>query len=222
MADYYDRLETQLVALTERGAHRRRRPRIALPTRRFGFELVAVAASVLVVVVVAAVIFSSGTARHPSHHQPPASHTSAPRVLLNQYPSRLPAPPGRFICESPLHAPHGVRPAHGMVRFYSAPPTSTEMFLTAAGLRKLSARDLYAVWVFPAVSTVSGGYVLQSSHRPQLLGVIEPPVGHGGHVAIAHLLSQSFNGAYKLVITVQRHGSLRAPGAVVLGGFILF
>ncbi|MGN6167904.1 MAG: hypothetical protein ACTHQQ_06995 [Solirubrobacteraceae bacterium] len=81
MADYYDRLETQLVDSTARGAHRRRRG-FALPTRRFGFELVAVAASVLIVLVVAAALLSIGTARHGAqHHTPPATHSSASRVL---------------------------------------------------------------------------------------------------------------------------------------------
>ena len=224
MADYYDRLEAQLAAVTERGAHRRRRIGIALPGRRFGFELVAVAASALIVVVVAAALLSVGTARHAAqHHVHPATHGSASRVLLNQYPARLPAPPGQFICQSPLDAPRGGRPAHGMVRFYSAPPTSTEMFLTANGLRKLGARNVYAVWVFPGVANaVSGGYRLQRSQPPLLVGVIESPAGVTGHLTIAHVLSQSFNGVYKLVITVQRHGSLRAPGAVVLAGFINF
>jgi hypothetical protein len=79
------------------------------------------------------------------------------------------------------------------------------------------------VWVFPGVANaVSGGYRLQRSQPPLLVGVIESPTGVTGHMTIAHVLSQSFNGVYKLVITVQRHGSLRAPGAVVLAGFINF
>ncbi len=88
---------------------------------------------------------------------------------------------------------------------------------------RLSARDVYAVWVFPGVeNALSSGYRLQRSQPPELVGVIEPPAGVSGHLTIAHLLSQSFNGVYKLVITVQQHGSLRAPGAVVLAGFINF
>lgn len=222
MADYYDQLEAQLATLTERGAHRRRL-RSPLPPFRFGSDLIAVAASVLVVVVVAAAVLSIGTARHaPQHHTHPPTRSSPSRVLLNMYPFRLPAPPGQLVCQSPLTAPRGARSARGEVRFFSAPPTRTEMFLTAAGLGKIGARDLYAVWVFPAVSTVSGGYVLQRSHRPKLLGVIEPPVRHGGHLAIAHLLAASTRGVYKLVITIQPHGSLRAPGKVVLGGYINF
>jgi hypothetical protein len=94
------------------------------------------------------------------------------------------------------------------------------MFLTANGLRKFSARDLYAVWVFPAVQNLSSGYRLQRSQPPQLVGVIESPIGVNRHLTIAHLLG--FRGVYKMVITVQRQGSLRAPGAVVLGGFINF
>lgn len=222
MADYYDRLEAQLATLTERGAHRRRRPRIALRASRFRFELIAVAASVLVVVVVAAAILSIGTARHPAHHPHPVTHTSASRVLLNQYPARLPAPSGRFICESPIHPLRGGRPSHGMVRFYSAPPTSTEMFLTATGLRQPKGRDFYAVWVYPAVMTVSSSYQLQSSHRPQLVGVIESPSGVTAHLTIAHRLAQTFNGAYKVVISLQPRGSLRAPGPIALAGFIDF
>lgn len=224
MADYYDRLEAQLATLTERGAHRRRRPRLALPPGRFGFELVAVVASVLVVVVVAAALLSVGTARHASqHHVHPATHGSASRVLLDQYPAPFPAPPGGFICQSPLTAPRGGRPAHGMVRFYSAPPTSTEMFLTANGLRQPRGRDVYAVWMYPAVANaVSGGYQLQRSHSPQLVGVIESPSGVTRHLTIADRLAQTFNGAYRLVISLQPHGSLRAPGSIALAGFIDF
>jgi hypothetical protein len=111
-----------------------------------------------------------------------------------------------------------------MVRFYSVPPTSTEMFLTAKGLRKIGDRDLYAVWVYPAVGTLSGGYQLQRSQPPQLVGVIEPPPGASGRLTIAHLLpAQTLQrGVYRLVITVQPHGSLRIPGKVALAGFINF
>ena len=223
MPDYYDQLETQLVALTNRGAHRRRRPRIALPPPRLGLELVAVAAAVLIVVVVATAILSVGTAHHgPRHHTSPATHTSTSRVLLNQYPARLPAAPGRFICQSPLRAPRGSRSTHGIVRFYAAPPTGTTMLLTAGGLPRSIGQGLYAVWLYPAVSKAEGGYQLQWSHSPQLVGVIESPAGVSGHVTIAHRLAQTFNGAYKLVVTVQPHGSLRAPGRIALAGFIDF
>ena len=79
-----------------------------------------------------------------------------------------------------------------MVRFYSAPPTSTEMFLTANGLRKRGARDVYAVWVFPGVANaVSGGFPLQRSQPPLLVGVIESPAGVTGHMTIAHVLSRA-------------------------------
>ena len=61
---------------------------------------------------------------------------------------------------------------------------------------------------------------LQRSQPPLLVGVIESPAGVTGHMTIAHVLSQRLNGAYKLVITVQRHRSLRTPGAVVLAGYI--
>ena len=63
MSDYYDRVEAQLAALTERGAHRRRRARIALPRLRFGGEWAAVAASLLIVVVVGAAILGIRASR---------------------------------------------------------------------------------------------------------------------------------------------------------------
>lgn len=68
MNDYFDRVESQLGALIEAGAHRRRRlaPRLMLPRARFG-GAVAFAASAAIVAVVAAVLLVT------LHHRPNAS-----------------------------------------------------------------------------------------------------------------------------------------------------
>jgi hypothetical protein len=71
MSDYLRQVEEQLVELTERGAHRRPRPRL---------DLVALVAGVVVVAAVAlAVSTIGGSARHPGHaaaHHP-SSHSVA-------------------------------------------------------------------------------------------------------------------------------------------------
>lgn len=222
MADYYDRLEAQLGELTARGAHRRRLV-VAPPRLGIGVEFIAVAASVLVVVAVAAVLLSAGAGRHAARHGSPARHgVSRMAVLRNIYPAPLPAPSGQLVCDSSITGPSGRGSARGTVRFYTAPPTRTQMFVTAGGLRQISAGKVYAVWLLPAVGTTSGGYQLQSSQPPQLLGMIEPSVGSTGRVTIATLLSAQFNGAYKFLITVQPRSSTRAPGATMLEGFVSF
>ena len=212
MLDYYDRLEAQLAELTQHGAHRRARGRLPLPRVRVRAGVLALAASVLVVVAVSAAVLGTGAARHG---------TGGPSVLRNIYPARLPAPPGALVCETPLTMPGRRTSAKGEARFYSDPPTSTEMFLTATGLRKAGTGSTYAVWLLPAVGTLSGGYVLQNSAPPQLLGVIQPSVAGHGRVTIASRLPEG-TGIFKLLVTVQPQTSLRAPGSVVLQGFINF
>jgi hypothetical protein len=68
---------------------------------------------------------------------------------------------------------------------------------------------------------LSGGYVLQNSAAPQLLGVIEPSVAGNGRLTIASSLPVGA-GIYKLLVTVQPRSSLLAPGSLVLQGFINF
>lgn len=223
MADYYDRLETQLAELTARGAHRRRRLSVVPPRISIRGEFVAVAATALIVIAVAAAVLGTRGGHHRSHPVPPVSKTAhEPTVLRNVYPAALPAPSGQLICESPLTAPRGRGSASGEVRFYSAPPTSTEMFLTARGLRHISSKQRYAVWLLPASSTLSGGYVLQHGATPQLLGVIEPPAGASGRAAVRAVLSASVQGPYEFLVTLQSHPSARGPGVTVLRGDVNF
>ncbi len=226
MPDYYEELEAQLTALTERGAHRRRARTIAKLPRRFPIrgELVAVAASLLIVVAVAVAVLGTRAGHHHSHRPPTVGHrASGPAVLHNIYPAALPTPPGQLVCESPLSAP-GRHASHqgGEVRFYSAPPVNTEMFFTARGLRRISRRDRYAVWLVPAAGTLSGGYVLQHGATPRLVGFIEPPVGAAGRVTVTGVLTAGVRGIYKFLLTVERNSSSRTPGVTVLQGFVNF
>ncbi len=222
MLDYYDRLEAQLAELTRQSAHRRARSRLSLPRARFRAGVLALAASVLVVVAVSAAVLGTGAAHHSPRPRPAVRHgRGGPSVLRNIYPARLPAPSGALVCETPLTMPRRHTSAKGEARFYSDPPTSTEMFLTATGLRKASTGDTYAVWLLPAVQTLSGGYVLQNSAPPQLLGVIQPSVDRHGRLTIASPIAAG-SGVYKLLVTAQPRTSLRAPGSVVLQGFINF
>jgi hypothetical protein len=222
MLDYYDRLEAQLAELTQHGAHRRARGRLRLPRVRVRAGVLALAVSVLVVVGVAAAVLGTRVAQHIPRPRPAVGHgTGGPAVLRNIYPARLPAPSGPLVCETPLTMPGRRASAKGEARFYSDPPTSTDMFLTATGLREAHAGNMYAIWLLPAVQTLSGGYVLQNSAPPQLLGVIQPPVAGNGRLTIASALSAG-SGVYKLLVTVQPRASLRAPGSVVLQGFINF
>jgi hypothetical protein len=221
MADYYDRLEAQLAALTERGAHRRQRLAVGRPVFRFLTERVALAASALIVVAVAAAVLAAGGGHHAPRHVP-VVRSGGPAVLRNIYPAPLPAPFGPLVCDSPITAPGGGTPPSGEARFYTAPPTRTEMFLTARGLKRIGAGDVYAVWVLPAVQTLSSGYRLQSSAPPELVGVVAPSVGINGRLSVATLLPRTVKGVYKLLITVQARSSLRVPGAIALQGFINF
>lgn len=221
MADYYDRLEVQLAALTERGAHRRRRHVLGLPVFRILTERVALAASALIVAAVAALVLAAGASHRAPRHVP-AVGGGGPAVLRNIYPAPLPPPSGRLVCDSPMTAPGGGTTPSGEAGFYAVPPTRTEMFLTARGLRPIGAGDVYAVWVLPAVQTASGGYQLQSSAPPELVGVIVPSVGTDGRLRVATLLPPKVNGVYKLLITIQPHSSIRVPGAIALQGFINF
>ncbi len=222
MLDYYDRLEAQLAELTQNGAHRRARGWLRLPRVRVRAGVLALAASMLVVVAVSAAVLGTRAAHHNPRPRPAVRHgTSGPSVLRNIYPARLPTPSGALVCETPLTIPGRRTPAKGEARFYSDPPTSTEMFLTATGLRKADAGNTYAVWLLPAVQTLSGGYVLQNSAPPQLLGVIQPSVAGNGRLTIASRLPEG-SGVYKLLVTVQPRTSLLAPGSIVLQGFINF
>jgi hypothetical protein len=230
MRDYYDRLEEQLSELTAQGAHRRRRVSVAPPRvrlrARFG-NLVAVAASGVIVVAVAAALLAVRADHHRSHRSPAVGH-GGPPVLRNIYPAALPARSGRLISASRLTSPSGRTAPAGEVRFYAATPTLTKMVVTAAGLRKETAQDVYAVWLLPAHQftnspTESAGLQVQPGAPPQLLGVITPPVGSGGHLTIVKLLRDAtVGGTYKFEIAVQPRSSVTVPGSVVLQRFVDF
>jgi hypothetical protein len=223
MADYYARLESQLVAATKRGAHRRRWLPFRLPALAVRVELAAVAASALIVAVVVATVLIVGAGRHGSRVAPAVPHgPGGAAVFRNVYPAPLPAAPGALVCESPLRLPGNGRSGHGEARFYARPPTRYELFLTASGLRPIPSRQIYAVWVLPAVRTLSGGYQLMGSATPELLGVVEPSVGPAGRLTVAAVLPRALNGAYKMLLTVQPRSSLSGPDGVVLSGFIDF
>jgi hypothetical protein len=223
MPDYYDRLEAQLCELTARGAHRRRRMSVALPRVRLSAGLanvVALGASVLVAVVVAAAVVTVGSRVQRSHHPHPVG-PGEPPVIRNIYPAELPAPSGRLSFAARLAGTHRAKMPAGEVRFYAVSPSRTEMILTASGLRKLRTGDLYAVWLYPG--SVQAGIFRTGGWPPRLLGMIEPSVGHSGHLTIVRFLSDAnFDGPSKLEITVQSRGSITAVGSVVLGHFVNF
>jgi hypothetical protein len=223
MGDYYDRLEARLAELTERGAHRRRGLVGWVPSLRIRTDLVAVAVSVVVVAAVGVALLGL-RARHDRSQHPSAvgGVVKGLPVLRNMYPAPLPAPSGSLLCDSTLSAPGRRGLVSGGVRVYAKPPTSSEMFLTAVGLRPIAARDVYAVWLLPAIQLggAGGPYQLQRSEPPRLLGLIKPSPGSGGHVTLGRALDPTFNGLYKLVIAVQRGGSTRAPGAIALQGWV--
>ncbi len=220
MIDYYDRLETQLAALTERGAHRRRSTRRAtVPRLRLG--LVAVVAGMLLAVAVGAVLLSAGTSHRPSHQVTTVRHS--PPLVHNYYPGALPPPSGPLVCNADLEppgTPPGIeRARHGMVIAYNKPPTGSEFTITATGLKPNAAGDVYAVWVLPAVSLTSGGYQVIKPETPQLLGVIKPGVASSGKLAAQGVAPGNIPADLELLVTLQPHGSLKRPGRIVLSGF---
>ena len=220
MTDYYARLEAQLSELTTRGAHRRRRVHFWAPRHAIRAQLLGLAASVLVVAAIGGAVLALQGGRPAPHH--PSGGALGPggvAVLGNTYPAPLPAPPGALQCNSTLRAPTGAGSDQGEVRIYAQPPTRYEMFLTASGLRPIAARDVYAVWILPAVQTPSGGYQLVAG-TPELLGVVEPSPRASGRISIVSVLPQALNGAYKMLITAQPRRGLRRPGVVVLAGFV--
>ena len=113
------------------------------------------AASALIVVAVAAVVLTAGASHRAPRHVPAVGRGGA-AVLRNVYPAPLPPRPVRLVCDSPLAAPSGGTSPSGEAEFYTVPPTRTEMLLTVRGLRRIGVGDVYAVWVLPAVQSVSG------------------------------------------------------------------
>jgi hypothetical protein len=151
-----------------------------------------------------------------------------PPVLRNIYPAALPAPSGQLISASRLTGPSAREAPAGEVRFYAATPTLTKMVVTAAGLRKETAQEVYAVWLLPTHQftnspTESAGLQVQPGAPLQLLGVIKPPVGSSGHLTIAKLLRDAaVGGTYKFDLAVQPRSSATVPGSVLLQRFVDF
>jgi hypothetical protein len=188
---------------------------------------VALAASGLIVVAVAAALLAVRAGHHRPHRSPAVGHRGPP-VLRNIYPAAPPTPSGQLILASRLISPGGRKPPAGEVRFYAATPTLTKMVVTAAGLRKETAQDVYAVWLLPAHQftnspTEPAGPQVQPGALPQLLGVIKPPVESSGHLTIVRLLRDAtIGGTYKFEIAVQPRSSVTVPGRVVLQRFVDF
>ena len=109
----------------------------------------ALAASGVIVVAVAAALFAVRAGHHRPYRSPAVGH-GGPPVLRNIYPARVPATSGHVISAWRLVSPSGREAPAGEVRFDAASPTVTKMVVTAAGLRKETARDVYAVWLLPA------------------------------------------------------------------------
>jgi hypothetical protein len=56
--------------------------------------------------------------------------------------------------------------------------------------------------------------------RPELLGLVKPVVGPDGKLAAEGLLPPDVNGAYLMLVTLQAHGMVNAPGKTVLGSYV--
>jgi hypothetical protein len=217
MADYYDRLEAQLSELTVRGAHQRGpvarlaphgfRWRPAPVRIRAGGAVAALA--VLVVVAVSAVFLALGTGRqaHLSHH--PASPGASGAVAIHNYwPGPVPPPAGPLVCNTTLTAQPGAGKSSGTAWVYNAPPSSFELRLSASGLTPNPAGKAYAVWI------VQNKY---APHSVWLVGIVKPPVGGDGRLAVEGLIPPAVVGN-EVLITVQSSASVTHPGRAVLEG----
>ena len=119
----------------------------------------------------------------------------------------------------PWQRRHGNGSAKGSVVVHSGSGASYVYSLTAKGLKPPPAGESYEVWTIPEVNLATGGYQLQSGARPTLLGVITPTIGADGRLAARGTLPLSYNGTYRLLITVQPP-TVKSPGHVVLKGDI--
>jgi hypothetical protein len=215
MAGYYDQLEAQLARATARGAARRRLvPRPTIP--RLRREWLAVAAALGVCVAVSLVLLAGVGSQH--HNPRPAVHrrTGLP-VIRNYAPGKVPPLGGQLQCDAALTAPPGAGSASGTVIVNTRPPTSYVYSLTASGLRPAPPGEVYEVWTRAEVNLANGGYQLENGVPPTLLGVIATAVGADGQLAAEGLIPLSFNGTYRILITVQQP-SAKTPGRVVLQG----
>jgi hypothetical protein len=220
MADYYDRLESQLADLTERGAHR---PRLVtrLTPRRFSGELVAAAAVALVALVVVAVFLSTVANQRPlGQARPTAAGHNGPVTIRNFAPDSVPLPAGRMVWHHRLKRQQAGN-ATGIVKVYNSSPNRHQISISASGLKPNVGTDMYAVWLLPAVRNPS--FVLMQPNVPVLVGVIKPRVGSGGRLEAEGTLPHAGGlRDFELLITLEPSMSTRTLGRYVLEGPIAF
>jgi hypothetical protein len=217
MADYYDRLEDQLARATARGVPRRRlAARLGPPRPRWQWLGAAAAVAVCVAVSVAVIVgLHSGNGQRsvvvPDHRHP------QPPVIRNYAPGKVPALGGQLFCDATLTAPRGKGSARGTIVVHTGTGSSYVYSLTGRGLKPAPAGESYQVWLVPEVNLTSGGYQLERGAAAARLGVIAPPVAADGLLAARGTIPLRFNGAYRVLISVQRR-SAKSPGRVVLRG----
>jgi hypothetical protein len=217
MAGYYDQLEAQLARATTRGVPRRRSvPRLAVP--RLGGDWLAVAVALGVCIAVSLVLIV-GLGSHHHNRQPAVQvHRHAgPPVIRNYAPGNVPPLGGQLYCDTALRAPRGAGSATGALVVNNRPPTAYVYSLTASGLKPPPKGEVYEVWTLVEVNLANNGHQLENGVPPTLLGVIEPTVGADGRLAGEGLIPLSFNGTYRILITVQPPSS-KTPGHIVLEG----
>jgi hypothetical protein len=210
MADYYDRLGVQLAELTERGP-RRRRVALAVLGLRIRMEIVAVAMTLALVVAVSAVFLTLGSGHRGAG---PTTHVGAgangPPVIRN-YSHRPPPPAGQIVCDTALSPPGGGTSPRGVALVYAKASGRDALSITATGLQPTVGHGVYAVWASAWLS---------EAHSAKLVGIVQPSVGRSGKLNLQVLLPRGASGSYQLLITLQRAGSAKAPGATVLEGGI--
>ena len=227
MADYYGRLETQLADLTERGVpHRSRGPRLAaarLPRPRLRTDLVAVSLTVALTIAVGAV-FLSHRARHSG--PVPAPQNTLP-VIRNYSSTTAPAPSGQLLATIALKPSGAATRPIATARIHRSRSAEYAISITASGLAPNRAGNVYAVWLLPAIRTISGSFQPVGApvhgvvvlHPGELIGIIKPPVGPDGDLNVQGPLPQDAIGAHMLLITLQPDPSRNALGRTVLEGF---
>jgi hypothetical protein len=153
----------------------------------------------------------------PGHRRAvPVTHAHASVPVIRNYAPGVPPPlGGQLFCDATLTAPHGAARPSGTVVVHTHPPTEYMYRITASGLNPAPHGEVYEIWVHQEVSLVSGGYQIMPSEPIILLGVTEPAVGPSGRLVAQGLQPQTFNGTYRLLVTLQRPSASR-PGHVVL------
>lgn len=221
MAGFYDQLEAQLADATERFASRgslARRLPPRLSAARLRIDVLAVSAAAVVAAIVALVFIAAGGKHGPVPPSPTGA--GAPTVIRNYAPA--PAPPlgGQLVCDSALLPPGRHHPSSGVAIVHTGAANRYGFSITAGGLKPMPPGYVYAFWIQPELTILSGGYELVPHSRPELVGVIEPTVGAGGGLAAEGLLPPIAPSAYRLTITLQPSSSTTAPGKTELEGHV--